>query len=66
MFLFPLGAAMAALPDIAAPIVPSEFSVRKKIFCMFREISPLDRPEQVEYHATIKRIWRELDANVGT
>ena len=34
--------------------------------CMFREISPLDRPEQVEYHATIKRIWRELDANVGT
>ena len=34
--------------------------------CMFREISPLDRPEQVEYHATIKRIWRELDANVST
>lgn len=33
---------------------------------VFREIAPLDRSEQAEYHSAIKRIWKELDANVST
>lgn len=33
---------------------------------MFREISPLERLGQAEYHSIMKQIWKELDANVST